>query len=1009
MRRPSYLIHFHLSVLCGLSLGVCRAAPPSFYVRHWSSEDGLPAGQITALAQTREGYLWVGTWFGLARFDGTRFVVFNLANTPELPYEAISALAVDKVDGALWIGTTRGLLRYRGGHFERLSPSDRMERWDISELVAPARGGVWVRSDHKVAWRSSSSENWSLLQPLPEGERPKGMWESDDGVLEVMTSRRICRVDCDGSITGLTEKWATNDVLTGGAPRDRRGNSWVATGRELRRLTNGKWTTLRLLPDRRFPMDWFWEDRSGAMWVAHNEDGLWRYSERGPQKIELGARDAGQAVGCLFEDREGHIWAGTARGLFQLRPRLFRTYSAEDGLPHAECWSVAPHPDGSVWVETEKGLARIEGEYVRVFEDEPSRNPVKSVLADDEGRLWMGNMHNGVTCWRPGLETNRFWLSRRSGPSGVSLNALYLDRARRVWAGTSHGAMWFENGHPAATFGAHDLPTDEIRAIHQAQDGTFWFGTSKKGVIRWRGVTGETASDSVSNVMRFTKADGLADDRVFCFHEDGQGAVWIGTHGGLSRWKNGKFFTFRQPQGFYHDVVNWMEPDQFGRLWFSCNRGIFAMDRRELDAVADGGKPTAMATVYGTADGMLSPETNGEQSPAGCRTRDGRLWFPSTDGVVVVDPRDAHKSEAPPVVVIEQVSVDGEVIFEDGRWLGNFGSRRPAGRYRDLQIRYTANSFLDPRRTRFQSRMVHHDADWREETQERLAVYTNLRPGGYRFEVRAVNAHGVWSEMPAVFEFSIEPHFWQTWAFYVLCGIGAVGLAVGFTAYRLRWQHRLLSVRHQQALAEERARIARDLHDDLGTALTGVALELDVARRQAPDGIATRLMETASRARRLAERMREVVWAVNPRCDTVSSLASFLEQQAGTLMSGGGIRGRFDFPENIPDLPLDSDTRHQLALGVREALSNALRHSQASEVVVSLAVSGETLTVRVADNGVGFVVELTAGDVGHGLHNLRLRLERIGGKCLVESSPGRGTRVEFRVPLLRPQRKEGPP
>jgi len=334
----------------------------------------------------------------------------------------------------------------------------------------------------------------------------------------------------------------------------------------------------------------------------------------------------------------------------------------------------------------------------------------------------------------------------------------------------------------------------------------------------------------------------------------------------------------------------------------------------------------------------------------------------------------------------------------------------PPGRARDLQFRFTATSFLDPRRNRFQYRLVNHDADWRDETTERLAVYTNLRPGDYRFELRAANAHGVWSPVPAVFAFSLAPHYWQTWPFYAVCGVAAIALGGGFTAYRLRWQRRWLSARHEQALAEERARIARDLHDDLGTALTGVALEIDLARRQSGDGITTRFAESAARVRTLAERMREVVWAVNPACDTVSSLASFLEQQAGALLNSGGVRGRFEFPEDIPVLALDSDTRHHLALGVREALTNSLRHAQATAVTIALALRDGALVVSVTDDGRGFATGAAGNGAGlnRGLANLRLRFERLGGLMSVESKPGQGTRVELRVPMEPNRQPKGP-
>ena len=258
------------------------------------------------------------------------------------------------------------------------------------------------------------------------------------------------------------------------------------------------------------------------------------------------------------------------------------------------------------------------------------------------------------------------------------------------------------------------------------------------------------------------------------------------------------------------------------------------------------------------------------------------------------------------------------------------------------------------------------------------------------------------------FAFSLAPHFWQTAWFYAGCALGVLGLAAGIQSYRLRWQRRLLKLEEQRALATERTRIARDLHDDLGTAMTGLALELEVIRRenceQAP--LVTRLGNAAKRTRSLAEQMREVVWTVNPRCDTASSLASFLEQQVEQFLRAEGIHVRLDFPEDIPPLPVEADARHQLALGVREALTNVVRHSGASQVVVTMAIDDRVLVIRVADNGRGFEL---AAPRGNGLANLRSRLEQVGGTFDCVSSPGQGTTVTFRLPLNAPSKKKGQP
>ena len=379
--------------------------------------------------------------------------------------------------------------------------------------------------------------------------------------------------------------------------------------------------------------------------------------------------------------------------------------------------------------------------------------------------------------------------------------------------------------------------------------------------------------------------------------------------------------------------------------------------------------------------------------------------------LVVIDPKQIHRNKVPPPVVIEQVLDDKDVIYgDDINGNSKIQSLKfkvsgqseiyqlPAGRARVLEIHYTANSLVAPEKVRFKYRLFGYDRDWCEAGNRRVAFYHNLRPGKYRFEVTATNPHGVTSRAPPVFEFSLAPHFWQTWPFYVFCATIAVGSIAALQAYRLKWQRRLLKLEEQRALANQRTRIARDLHDDLGTALTGLALELDVVGRQAngESSLAKRLGETARRTRDLAERMREVVWTVNPRCDTVSSLASFLEQQVSQFLRVDGLRVHLAFPEDIPALPLGAEGRHQLALSVREALTNVVRHSQATEVIVSLAIANQSLVVEVKDNGKGFE---SSGSNGQGLSNMRSRLEQVGGSFECVSSPGAGTRLIFRLPL----------
>jgi signal transduction histidine kinase len=368
-------------------------------------------------------------------------------------------------------------------------------------------------------------------------------------------------------------------------------------------------------------------------------------------------------------------------------------------------------------------------------------------------------------------------------------------------------------------------------------------------------------------------------------------------------------------------------------------------------------------------------------------------------------------------VLIEEVKADGETVFPfpDGQPQAQNAEARDfvqgtspsistamvrvkPGKAHSLEFQYTANTFVAPERARFRYRLVGSEDRWTEAGAERLVRYHNLRPGSYQFEVTAANHHGVWNEKPARFAFSLEPHFWQTWSFYAFCAIGTIALAAAVQGYRLKWQHRLLKLEEQRALANERARIARDLHDDLGTALTGLALQLEVGRRDVKDDAraAGRFQEGAGKARELADRMREVVWTINPRCDTVSELVGFLEQQISQFAHADGIKVKIDFPEDIPAMPVAAQARHYLALSVREALTNVIRHAAATEVRVALEITDRELVLQVKDNGRGFQ---PTEKPGHGLNNMRTRMEQAGGKFECSSEIGAGTKLRFSLPL----------
>ncbi len=1040
----------------------------SYRVSRYTAEQGLPQNTVRALLQSSDGYLWVGTLAGLARFDGVRFTVFDLNNTPEMLHDSINALAEDRRDGSLWINTGKGLLRYHQHRFERFDTEDGVPQ-PFGRLWPAQDGGLWFspRPGELVLLRNGSVRTWQVgpgkWDLFDLAHRIVQVEEESGGSLLVLMHAGLLRFEpATGAVTQLGP-WGLPDTQCRHFLKESDGTILLAAQNGLLHLDSAGWERIETAPllAHQGP-DRICRARDGGLWIPWRSHSTW--SEAVPPRVTRFQAGRSELLDLsqipdyplndFLEDREGHLWLGTESGLCQLRPQGVRVYARENGLRNDDVRSLTQGPDGTIWLGTAAGVSGIKnGQVTNLPPIAPSMwGRAEGLLADGEGRLWYGVHYETVAIFAQGAWVPGNDVSPRKG----WLRTLYQDRRGRIWAGSDLGVAWLDEAGLGHTL-PHPLSHPDVRVIHQDRRGDMWFGTYGGGLNRLH-------EDTVTS---YTTDLGEYNNRAWCIHEDDDGVFWVGTRYGLNRFVppgiegttepgdhgtdrqgNGgtklarsprvvlaserpmacrdRFFTFTTLQGLHENVINNVQEDDFGYLWLSGLQGIYRVSRRELNDVAAGRRERVEVLAFGEADGMLNSQCNGGvNQPSGCKDRAGCIWFPTARGVAMIDPRTIHRNEVPPPVIVEQVKANDVIVYGD--CIAPGAARRlpsslptaaasappraqglPApetplrlgpGRARVLEIRYTGNSFAAPQQMRFRFRLVGHEKDWRYDDQNRVAFYTNLRPGAYQFQVSACNNHGVWSQTPAVFLFTLAPHFWQTWVFYVLAGGVAVGVAAAIQAYRLRWQRRLLKVEQQQALADERTRIARDLHDDLGTALTGLALQLDVLRRTTPEGpaLAKLVAESAARIRTLAEHMREVVWAVNPSCDSVPSLASFLEQQAGQFKSGAP-RCRLDFPEDIPSMPLDSRTRHQLALGVREALTNAVRHAAASEIVLALRVEAGQLIVRVTDDGRGFCAEECRA-LGHGLSNMRARLERVGGRCHCHSAPGLGTVIELRVPL----------
>jgi signal transduction histidine kinase len=515
------------------------------------------------------------------------------------------------------------------------------------------------------------------------------------------------------------------------------------------------------------------------------------------------------------------------------------------------------------------------------------------------------------------------------------------------------------------------------------------------------GLNGEGLLRKTTNGWdRFTMREGLADDHVWALHADEDKTLWIGTHGrGLSRFKDGRFFNFDQTG--LPRVITCILEDDLGHLWFGSKRGLFRADRRKLNDFAEGRASAVEITHYDRVDGMGSSQCTGDRQPTAWKARDGRLWFATMGGVTVVDPRSLPLNQRPPPVAIEAVLIDDKAAPGAGDRI----EVPPGGRR--LEFRYAALSFTAPSKVRFQYRLEGLDENWIEANDRRAAHYTRVPPGSYRFQVIAANNDNVWNKTGASLAVVVQPYLWQTGWFRVLSAVLLVGAGAGLVRYSsvLRLRRRLANLERSHALERERVRISRDLHDNLGADLSQLALWSELAARETaqPVVMAERVRSVSSLAREVVQNVDEIVWAVNPRNDSLNRFSEYVCEFSERVITSAGLRFRWEAPDEIPAVPLPSDLRHNLFLATKEALNNVIKYAAATEARLHLQLVNGTFTLTISDNGRGFdeaSAEASNGG-GNGLRNMRERMEDCGGQLTVVSGPREGTTIRMTVPLPR--------
>src|SRR5882672_1687172 len=966
----------------------------------WKIRDGFPKSQINSIAQTPDGYLWLGTEFGLFRFDGVKATPWQPEPSHSLPSSSISILVAAR-DGTLWIGTVKGLASWTG---DKLTRYPELDGKHVAALLEDSEGSIWastnelgtaqlcvIRNGNPTCYGEEVGRGFGIFSLYEDGKRNlwvgvhDGVWQWKPGVPKFHA--------LPGVPDGIQALSADDD-----------GALLVGQRDGVHRLVDGKVEAFPVDgPIQPFRAKKILRDRDGGLWIGTSDRGLIHIHQGRPDVFASADGLSGEAVSSLFEDREGNIWSSTGAGLDRFRTFAVTSFSTKQGLSNGRVGSVLAAKDGSVWFGTSVGLRRWNNGRLEVpgtgggSRDGTLNGLVPhSLLQDRRGRIWVTTSDGAGY-----LEGERF--ISVAGVPGGNVQGITEDSAGNLWmANLEFGLFRVSPRNEIQQFPWPTLGHDDFASVLAADPlrGGVWLGFARGGVLYFADNRAREA---------YAADQGLAEGRVTDLRVDPDGTLWAATEGGLSRLKDGRGSTLSSKNGLPCDGVHWMvqEADD---SWLMTPCGLVRVARLELDAWAaaanhdPGTNRTIRVAVHDSSDGVRLSAGGGGYTPQVTKTVDGKLWFHNRENVSVFDPHRIPFNALPPPVQIEQIVADRKSYA-----VSSAGAPvRLPPRVRDLQLDYTALSFVAPEKMLFRYKLEDYDREWHDAGPRRQAFYNDLPPGHYRFRVTASNNSGVWNEAGASLDFSVAPAYYQATWFRASCA--ALFLALLGVVYELRRRHleRQFSVRIEERVGE-RTRIARELHDTLLQSFQGILLMFQAAAGSLPDRPAEaqqRLAGVINRAEQAITEGRDAVRALRVSTlvtnDLARDICAFGEKLAAEQPGGSARDFRVSVAGTSRDLvPLVRDEVFRIA---REALRNAFQHAQAERIEVGVRYGRRRFRLSVRDNGHGIASAVLAegGRKGHfGLTGMRERAQLAGGKLAIRSGLDSGTEIELTIPASR--------
>jgi signal transduction histidine kinase/ligand-binding sensor domain-containing protein len=956
-----------------------------YFIQTIGIEDGLPHELTHRVVQDATGFLWISTSGGLVRYDGNRIQLYNSPLIRNEESDVIYAITRGN-DGALWAApNSGGLVEFNDGRFLPRADKTNLPAIPPTFLTQTPDGAFWIGyfEAKLVRWKDGQAHWFTREDGLTAGQTislatngSRNIWIASDSFLgEYEQGRLVPRFDSPGTKLRLSTA--------------RSGGVWVVGSEQIQKIENGKlvvvssntpWAVVAGTPSAVF------EDSTGTLWIGTKGLGFYRFARGVFEKMP----SSHPWITDIDEDHEGNIWVTTrGGGLDRLRAKRFLLFDAKVGLPESVSTSLCEDGSGNLWFAYD-GNALVKLQQGDLDQKQAWQSNIwKSsllVCRDHDNGLWVATR---TSLWR--WPASGEPLNVDIGPqTNISIHCLFNPRGGGVWAGGERGFLgrWREGAWTLFDTSPYVSTNAMVRCLQEDSNGAMWIAFNSGDMLKFEN----------DRFTHFDQKNGLGGSMVRSMFLDSANHLWLATtRDGLLLRDGETFRHISTKEGLPDELVDQILEDDSHRVWFGTQIGLYYLGRDELYQCALGKIPRVNPVIYGRDAGLMGDSAITSYQPTACKSHDGHLWFATYKGVISVDPASVKLETNPPPVVVDAVLLDDQpapirnaVVI-------------PA-KTRKLEVRLSVIHFSAPSQVKIRHWLENFDSTWVDAGNQRSITYPKLPPGNYTLRFEACSPDGIWNEQTAPLQLAVTPAWWQIrWLQIVSAGTLIILLVLAVRTWSLRrLQLKLERLEQKQAMEKERARIAKNLHDDLGASLTELGLLADLARS---NGATMEKLKDltgffSDRARGLARALDAIVWTVNPTNDSLHELSAYISEFSQELFAKTSVSFRLDVDENIPQRTLSPEERSNLFLTAKEAINNVIKHSGATEAWLTIKTEGDNFHITIRDNGRGFNPTAAENVKRNGLANMHSRIQELNGSFSIDSTPGQGTTISISVQFL---------